>query len=91
MDAREAVRSAKRYIQDIYSDENPANIGLEEVEFDGHSWHVTIGFSRPWELEGGILNPFVKLEPKRSYKLVAISDEDGKILSVKNREINRGS
>ena len=51
MDVKEAVAYAKRYVLELFADENVTNIGLEEVEFDDrvNEWCVTIGFSRPWD------------------------------------------
>jgi hypothetical protein len=34
MDVREAVKSAKDWVLDVMKDEQPVNLGLEEVEFD---------------------------------------------------------
>lgn len=87
MDVKEAVGFAKRYIKDIYSDESPANVGLEEVEFDdlGKVWRVTVGFSRPWDSGNDILTALGQQPAKRSYKVVTLSD-GGEVLSVKNRE-----
>lgn len=85
MNVKEAVSAAKRYIRDLYSDEKIENIGLEEVDFDakGRVWHVTIGFSRPWDTTGmSVLKPGVR---SRSYKMVQVSDADGKVRSVKDR------
>ena len=53
MDVKEAVRTAKDYLADLYIDEEIVNVGLEEVryDYDTDKWHVTIGFSRPWGSE----------------------------------------
>jgi hypothetical protein len=46
MKVREAVAAAKAHIQELFSDEQIANLGLEEVEFDGaaKTWTVELGF-----------------------------------------------
>ena len=90
MDVKEAARTAKEYVADLYAGEEITNVGLEEVEFDdlSNDWKITIGFSRPWDrktnlaaaLEGGI--------PARSYKVVCIDDGDGHIVSLKDRLLN---
>ena len=51
MDVKEAVRTAKEYLSDLYEGEQIMNVGLEEVVFEDrlNSWRVTIGFSRPWD------------------------------------------
>ncbi|MBD1874163.1 hypothetical protein H6F75_11750 [Nodosilinea sp. FACHB-131] len=92
MNVKEAVARAKQYIFELFSDENPKNIGLEEVEFDdqANEWLVTIGFSRPWDnLAESPLAAISNLQkpPARAYKIVRISNDKDKVVSVKSREI----
>ncbi len=43
MDVKEAVATAKSYIQNLFGEEGIAELGLEEVEFeDIGDWLVTI-------------------------------------------------
>lgn len=89
MDVKEAVGVAKQHVRDLFAEEKIVNLGLEEVVFDekGKSWLITVGFSRPWDAPntlGGILPPG---EPKRTYKVVKISDADKTVLSVKERTL----
>ena len=90
MDVKEAVTTAKKYLLEIYADESITNLGLEEVVFDNGTWNVTLGFSRPWDRP--VTNPIITSASglfsgqPRSYKVVAISEATGKVLSVKNRE-----
>lgn len=89
MDVKEAVSVAKKYVHDLFGEEKIANLGLEEVIFEekSKSWLITVGFSRPWDAPntyGGILPAG---DPKRSYKVVKISDADQKVLSVKERTL----
>ncbi len=89
MDVKQAVARAKTYVEDLFEEEKPANIALEEVEFDNNSkdWLITIGFSRAI---GNSMNtiPVVAglYAPRRSCKVVRISDETGNVRSVKNHE-----
>lgn len=97
MDVKEAARTAREYITDLFADENVKHVGLEEVEFDDLSkvWHITIGFSRPWELPedlpslpfSSLLDELKKPPPltQRSYKIVRVRDHDGQVISVMNR------
>lgn len=93
MNVKEAVTQAKRYIFELFSEENPKNIGLEEVEFDeqANEWLVTIGFSRPWdnlaESPLAAISNLPKPPPARAYKIVRISNDKDEVLSVKSREI----
>jgi hypothetical protein len=90
MDVKQAVASAKKEITELFSDEQLTNLGLEEVELDdqANEWRVTIGFSRPWDEPQ---NSFAAVAesgvPRRSYKIVRISNTTDKALSIKNREI----
>jgi len=90
MDVKEAIAAAKRYINEIYADEQVTNLGLEEVEHvpGSGNWEITLAFSRPWntartraqeilENLGGVS------ALKRSYKVITIAD-DGTVLSMKN-------
>ena len=51
MDVKEAVQTARKYLVDIFADDNIKDVGLEEIDFDDGTnvWKVTIGFSRPWD------------------------------------------
>jgi hypothetical protein len=93
MQVREAVSLAKRYVQEIFSDEKIESISLEEVEFDEkvQIWSVTVGFTRPWEgAPGTVAAQFAAagmMPRRRDYKVVRLSDQDKKMISVKNREL----
>ncbi|MCF6284741.1 MAG: hypothetical protein L3K26_06095 [Candidatus Hydrogenedentes bacterium] len=89
MDVKQAVKQAKMYVADLFADEKPSNLGLEEVEYEEGrgEWLITIGFSRPWESPKNRLAGLVDVVPSgRSYKVVCVSDETGKVQSVKNYE-----
>ena len=85
MDVKEAVRTAKNYVAELFTDETIANIGLEE-EFNNTSnnWEVTIGFSRPWQ-KNSLATALGNQPPTRSYKLVCINDDDGHVISLTDR------
>lgn len=89
MDVKQAIAVAKKYVQDIMADEQLSNIGLEEVEFDENlsEWHITIGFSRPWNKPLTAAQKMLGLQPepllKRSYKIVTVSSH-GDVVSMKN-------
>ena len=92
MDDKEAIAGAKKYINEIYADEQVTNLGLEEIEHfmsDGN-WVITIAFSRPWNTPRTraqeVLENLGAVSPlKRSYKVITMAS-DGTILSMKNRE-----
>lgn len=82
MEVKEAVRSAKAFIDDLFADEQIFHVGLEEVKFNeqGRIWEITIGFYRPWNRNLQLPNL-----DERSYKIVHIKDEDGQVVSVTHR------
>ena len=86
MDVKEAVEVAKGYVTGVYTGEDIANLGLEEVEFDDRSgmWCVTLGFSRPWDRRVGLMLMEQKASV-RSYKVVRIADDTGEVKSLKDR------
>ena len=96
MDVKEAVRKAKDYVGEMFEGENLQNVGLEEVTFDDLSdrWLVTVGFSRVWEYSEPIAwketlggkSPRPGSGGHREYKVIEISDEDGKAHSIRIRE-----
>lgn len=82
----DVVAKAKSYVRTLYGDEPLADIGLEEIEFDSTAgiWRVTLAVARHSAQNdliarlGGML--------RRSLKVVQIADEDGRPLSMKDRE-----
>jgi hypothetical protein len=92
MDTKQAIAAAKKYVTEVYADEQLANLGLEEIEHlpsEGR-WVITLAFSRPWntprtraqevlENLGGVS------ALKRSNKVITMTD-DGTVLSMRNRE-----
>ena len=84
MEVTKAVLAAKDYVHEIFDDEGIMNVGLEEVQSKGRTWIITIGFSRPWDRNVG---PILGGNTGRTYKDIEIRDEDGRILSVKDRNL----
>lgn len=88
MEIKEAAQRAKQHITELFTDEGAKHIGLEEIQYDGAAgaWRVTVGFSRPWDQT--LFSELTDSGRKRArdMKVVTLSDKDGSILSVKNRE-----
>jgi hypothetical protein len=85
MDVKEAVKTAKEYVADVFQEEGVSNLGLEEIEFDDGdaSWNITVGFWRPWNLpHNSVLSATGIARPTRTYRVVKIRELDGAILSV---------
>ena len=94
MDVKESARTAKRYISDVFSDEDISDVRLEEVEMNDPLgvWRITVSFLRPaatpersaveaTALVGltGVLRP-----RRRDYKIVEI-DDSGQLRAVRHR------
>jgi hypothetical protein len=94
MQIKEAAQRAKQHIAELFTDEGARHIGLEEIEYDdaAGAWHVTVGFTRPWdqlnEPTFASVSEMLKTGQKRvrDMKVVTLSDSDGSLVSVKNRE-----
>jgi hypothetical protein len=87
VNVKDAVKKAVAYVADVFAAEGVTNIGLEEVMFDEASqeWVVTVGFSRPWDYPKGVLVTMANQQPARALKVLRIRDQDGEVLSIKNR------
>ena len=88
MNVKEVVTHAKQHVLDLFAEESLTNVGLEEVELDeqANEWVVTIGFSRPWDEPRNALAALAA-PARRAYKVVRVSNANGAILSIKNREV----
>ena len=89
IDVKQAVKTAREYMQDIYEGEDLAGFFLEEVELseDEKFWYITFGFDtqRP-TAESGLIDI---LRPKyvRDYKTIKLNAETGEAKSVKIRAL----
>jgi hypothetical protein len=89
MNVKEAIAQARDYFVDAFADYEKQKPTLEEVWFDDVSqhWHVTFGLQRP-----GLSSPLLPYLPAVSgtiYKVVELSDKDGKVISIKVRQPER--
>ena len=88
MELKQAVVIAKTYLWQAFENEKVGEIRLEEIEYkeDAKEWLITLGIYRP--SVGNYLMNFSTLHQplKKSYKVVRVSDEKERVLSVKNRE-----
>ena len=90
MDVKEAVRTAKEYLGELFADEQIMNVGLEEVKFEdpSHHWNITIGFSRPWDQKNVLATALGEGRPSRSFKVLRINDATGRVESLTDRVLN---
>jgi hypothetical protein len=96
---KEAVLAAKRFVEDLYADEEVQDIALEEIvrSDDGKAWHVTIGISVPRQptaresLLARALAPAgsessESFPLERQLKVVAVDTETGHVTGMRIRE-----
>ena len=90
MEIREAIQMAKEFVAHVYDGDHITDIAFEEHDFDreNRSWKITIGFTHPIHaknvMETMAVNPWRK-PLRRSYKVVSINDENGRIESFRDR------
>ena len=87
MDVKEAVRTAKEYIAELFDSEEITFVGLEEVVYseESDSWNVTIGFSRPWNNRNAIVHSGSDFRTVRSFKVLRINNSSGSVESLTDR------
>lgn len=96
MEVREAVRTARQYVAELFADDGIGRVDLEEVDFEYESdvWKITVSFTRPTdrpEIVEAIVpgHPLAETAPvRRSYKVVNINDASGNVTSLKHRRLN---
>ena len=86
MDIKEAVKTAKQHVVELFDGEGIYYVGLEEIKFEpnSHEWLVTVGFERRWDKAPGAISAMLEPTRKRTYKLVHIDDENGEILALRD-------
>lgn len=90
MDVKQAVSKAKRYLAEVFSDEEISDVRLEEVEFDrsDKTWLITLGFLQPdfeMPVERALRRTDLQRPMRQSYKLVKIPENDNEFPSIKTR------
>ncbi len=86
MDVKDATQTAREYITDLFAGEEITNLGLEEVVYDVESaqWRITFGFARPWDRQGD-MGVRMGLKAPRSYKVVRIDVDNGRVIALTDR------
>lgn len=90
MDVKDAVQTAREYVTEMFADEDIRYVGLEEATFDdaAGAWKVTIGFFRPWNRIHGLPSALSGTGWKeRSFKIVQIDDDTGRVVSMTHRTL----
>ena len=86
MDVKEAINTARDYINSVFTDEEIMQRGLEGVMYspDAGQGRITFSFVRPWDRQN-TMAVNLGLKTPRSYKVVHIHDSDGKVAALTNR------
>ena len=85
MDVKQVIAAAKTYANEVFSGENIADLGVEEVEKEGDVWRITLGLSRPWD-NVGPKTVFDPRSPSRTYHVFSVSDRTGEVSGFRLRE-----
>jgi hypothetical protein len=81
---KEAVQIAAEITRDLYSDYELRNLLLEEVEQEGDTWLVTMGFTRPFQ---GSTPIGALAVPQRAYKRIKVDAKSGEFLGMEDRQL----
>ncbi len=94
---KDAVKAAKEKLKELYEDDSPQALALEEIELveEGRRklWSVTLGFHRNKSvsaLSAGVLGDLYKPSPQvenRVYKTILIDAETGDFVKMDMRLI----
>ncbi len=85
-EVKQAVHTARQYVEEVFGSEQIENVGLEEVfpNEESGGWLITIGFSRRWDPAPEDWSNSIRMKRRpRSYKVVQI-DSDGQATSVQD-------
>ena len=93
INVKQAVSIAAAHIKDLYSEEDPQNILLEEVRFEheANRWDVTIGFDHKAVvpaskfIRNDALREILNDKFERVYKVVEVDGTSGAVLGMRMR------
>lgn len=90
---KEAVTIAIENIADLFSSQNISGVLLEEVDRDAQAnFLITVGFERPLTRRSGntvIAGITSALGTQRAYKVACIDKENGELMWVKDRILDK--
>lgn len=86
LDVKQAAMNADDYLHQLYAEQLPSEVQLEEVEMtdDEKHWMITMSFVP--QNQASTL-PSMLRTPKRRYKQFKIDAETGRVLSMKIRNV----
>jgi hypothetical protein len=85
---QQAIQAAVRFLNEIYEGNAAGSVRVEELEREEPSWHVTLSFFPPAEVEPSVSRTMKSiLGPERSYKTFEVDAETGEVRSMKIRAL----
>ena len=94
---KDAVKSAKEKLQELYQDDKPRDLALEEIELtkygDNEVWAVTLGFLRirsVRQVSNPVLTDIFKPPQQvenRVYKTMLIDASTGEFVKMEMRQV----
>lgn len=81
MDVREATRTAREYVSELFAAEGISRACLEEAVYDpdANQWRVTLSFIRHWDTQKS-MDVNLGSNTPQIYKVVVINDGDGRVV-----------
>lgn len=90
---KEAVSIAVENVVELFSSQGISGVLLEEVARDGQdNFLITVGFERPNTKTGaqGLVGGLAAMmATQRAYKVVCVDREDGDVISIKDRMLDK--
>ncbi|MFC2996819.1 hypothetical protein ACFODO_16450 [Acinetobacter sichuanensis] len=90
MEAKDSIRLAKASLLDMFEDEKPLDVRLEEIELDdSDKWLVTLSYYKEptGQSTTGLMAIASALNSaSRDYKVITIDKNSGKVESIKIRK-----
>lgn len=93
IDVKQAVAGGASFLANTFADEEIRDVRLEEVELseDERLWHITLSFLRKQGATSDLSKALEAMSPlkqwERDYKVLAIRAEDGRVQSMKIRQL----
>lgn len=82
VDVHQAIQIAKTYLTQIFADQPPQDLRVEEIErSDSGNWLITLGYRAP----GVVIINIPGARPPRDLKVLAVDSNTGEVLAMRNR------
>jgi len=83
-----AVKTAIEFLAEAYPNENLRDLRLEEIELSANEefWYITVSYAGDASSLSGLARAIAG-PPDREYKVIAVRSEDGRVQSMKIRQL----